>query len=382
MKEFNVAFHLVGDQTIPVFIGIMAINAEKQVLLATEKTMLAAKRIKAEAECSGKKNIFLEEIAHHLDFNILATDYKRIVHKYLNDADNAAFNITGGTKPMSITANSLDRYAGNLNILPFYLVTQNKEIVWLAKDIYSTTFDFSMKIENFINLAGLEIVKNTSSKIEKIMDRYTLAELIWKNQNQLFKNTEQFRKFLQEIQKKSSKPNKKFLELIAVLEKNIEHITPLKKEFKRIYNSLKPHHFAEFIIGKWFEEYCFGKLYNSARIAENSEILPGIEIKNETSTIQELDISYTDGINLTVIECKYDYMVPQDNVHKLFSITDSFGGVMGRGALVSSLKPKKIILSRFKNHRSLSCFYGDKGIKSLLENFPKISAGKIFGKKE
>lgn len=97
--------------------------------------------------------------------------------------------------------------------------------------------------------------------------------------------------------------------------------------------------------------------------------------------MQELDVVYTDGYSLTILECKAG-IVTQDHVQKLENLGFRFAGALGVSALVSlneaGTKSNKQLLRRLEISRSISGFFGAKGIQRLKKQPISFEAGKIY----
>ena len=378
-KKYKIAYHLVGEQPIPVFMGGILIDAEQHILLSTEKTKPTAERVIAELQRNNKKASLGKPLRSAFDLHLLFEDYKVELAKN-GGVSPLAFNVTGGTKTMFAAANTvfnLPEVAGA--ITPIYISTQDKKIFDLRGEIKSKTFIPFMEIENFIRLSGLSVERAGNLPFSgEISDRAELSGLIWKHREVVFSNTKEFIKDLDKIRKRK-KIHPKYTELIDRIKENIRNIEPLFSEFSKMEGKYRGHSFAMYITGIWFEEYCLSMLRKVFEDNSIIEVRNGVSVSdNKLHTIQELDICYTDGLNLYLIECKYDTPIKQEHVHKLSNIIDSFGGVMGRGGIVASLKPDDTIFTRIKNNKHLSFFYGEAGIDALRQNI-KLPPGKIFG---
>jgi len=88
-------------------------------------------------------------------------------------------------------------------------------------------------------------------------------------------------------------------------------------------------------------------------------------------TYQELDITFTDGKRLYVIECKAGY-VTSEHIMKLQNIIRYFGGIEGRGVLVSCFPPSNaVVRKKIADSKNLQAISGDniiKQIKSIIES--------------
>jgi hypothetical protein len=79
---------------------------------------------------------------------------------------------------------------------------------------------------------------------------------------------------------------------------------------------------------------------------------------------QEIDIVFTNGKSLYIIECKAGNVRTAD-VMKLQNIVSHFGGVEGKGLLISAFKPYNNVVRRKRDEaRNVNLIFG--------QDFPKI----------
>ena len=81
----------------------------------------------------------------------------------------------------------------------------------------------------------------------------------------------------------------------------------------------------------------------------------------------ELDITFTDGRRLYVIECKAGRVI-SEHVMKLQNIVRYFGGNEGRGVLASCIEPKsKVLRKKIDEAKNLQSVSGDRLFRQLEE---------------
>ena len=84
-------------------------------------------------------------------------------------------------------------------------------------------------------------------------------------------------------------------------------------------------------------------------------------------TYQELDITFTDGRRLYVIECKAGN-VNSEHVMKLQNIVRYFGGIEGRAVLASCFYPKnKVVRKKIADSKNLQSVSGNSLFRQLEE---------------
>ncbi|MBM76539.1 MAG: hypothetical protein CMK59_14120 [Proteobacteria bacterium] len=109
--------------------------------------------------------------------------------------------------------------------------------------------------------------------------------------------------------------------------------------------------FGKYISGGWFEEYTYMQLQPLVESGLILDMRIGLEVslkkkqssksrkKNRSHSIyQELDVVFTEGRRLYIVECKAGRVLSAQ-VMKLQNIIRDFGGVEGRGILASCFPP-------------------------------------------
>ena len=82
-------------------------------------------------------------------------------------------------------------------------------------------------------------------------------------------------------------------------------------------------------------------------------------------TYQELDITFTDGRRLYVIECKAGN-VNSEHIMKLQNIIRYFGGIEGRAVLASCFEPgNKIVKKKIDDSKNIHAVSGNNFFKQL-----------------
>lgn len=106
--------------------------------------------------------------------------------------------------------------------------------------------------------------------------------------------------------------------------------------------------FAKYISGGWFEDYVYlqCKPYEDSGVIKDLRLNVKLKFEEQNSfshptagvDFNELDIAFTDGYSLYIVECKAGN-VTQDHVMKLQNLVRFYGGVEGRGILASCFPP-------------------------------------------
>jgi hypothetical protein len=113
--------------------------------------------------------------------------------------------------------------------------------------------------------------------------------------------------------------------------------------------------FARYLSGGWFEEYTYRSLTPLLISGKIKDLKIGLEVSiddekgysflSEPQLYQELDITFTDGRVLYVVECKAGD-VKSEQLMKLQNIVRYFGGTSGQGILACCFSPKNNVVRR------------------------------------
>jgi hypothetical protein len=268
------------------------------------------------------------------------------------------FNLTGGTKLMYAGALAACR---KINATPFYFNSRNNKVIFL-NDFKSVETESIPSVETFINLNGdnLYISKPgfwTDRPGVDSAERQALTLELWKARSRISKLYWELSKFNEEFQPFELRKGDVFAKLTEDAEAEI-HLGNRKFKFKG-WND-----FAQYLIGGWFEEYTYMRLKPFAEEGLIKDLRIGLEvaIKEENAdrgslglreqlrslwgdTYQELDVVFTDGRRLYIVECKAG-RVKSDHIMKLQNITRHFGGIEGRAILASCFPPDNKVVKK------------------------------------
>lgn len=375
--QSNIIFHLVGEQTNPIYLS--AIQFEKSYihhLIVTETTLKSGENLMAELKRNGYQavlhNIGPNSMAS--DFKALFTNFKNLFIRHIETGASITVNITGGTKPMSIVSMLCGTTVPELKVLRyFYLDFSKHELVWLH-DFSRQPLEQRMTIENFIHLAGTKI-KSSAPQIETPADlnakSYGIAFTLQRTQEIISKclshNDKTTFETSYETLLKNIKDDVKRQEWKDLFEKTFEKESWVSK--------------AKYLSGGWFEDYVYDIVRQNA---------PQVEISKNLSIIwsygkddaQEFDICYTDGFSFYILECKAGSF-KQDYIQKLENIRNKYSGALGLCALItvnSSLTGSnaRAFTERVENSRSIAAFCSRSGLNELKTHLFNFKTGQIY----
>lgn len=371
---FDIVVHLAGEQILPNFIGMQLCKTENHVLVVSEQTRRHVGLLK-----TAVKSTIQHLVVNPFEYHSLLKKFEEI--QPAASAGRIGFNVTGGTKPMSVAAIDICR---RFEIAPFYIDTSQKKIFFFDEPfnefVMPEIFD---NVATFVRLAGYSVnTEGIVSSDEGVTSRRSLTE-------QLFTHHKLVRQKLPEIAKFTDKKNQNLknapTEWTTLLSGLLSDWAKKASQISQIWQMAFPtgHDWriaARYLAGGWFEEYCLLKLSeDDSKKDVRAGMMPGWigAISDPRNAAQELDVAYTDGFRLTIVECKTG-QIKQEHFQKLENLTATFGGAFGGGILASLNKPTQDIVERVKSARNVTLIWGsgladlNRSISIAKENRSKI----------
>lgn len=370
-KEYDIIFHLFGEQRMPSLLGILQFPSKKHVFINS-------KQYPAQIMKQFIGNAKFDEI---LVNPFEPSDTKDKILAYLEELPlnlKIGFNLTGGTKLM---------YAGALaackkiNGTPFYFDGRNNKVIYLDDFKQESTKRID-NVETFIKLHGNDLHISKSGYWKDIIDinlpsRKDLTNFLWKKRSRIAKVYRDIVPY--------NDDNRPFdINKSGII---IKYDRNKKVEISIDGDSFsfeKWDKFATYITGGWFEEYMYIQFEPYMKEGKIFDLRIGLEIsfkdtkKNQNisgfgglrnmmgDTYQELDIVFTDGKRLYIIECKAGN-VKSEFVMKLQNIVRYFGGMEGKGILAACFPPSsKIVQKKIDESYNMEIISGQ-NLKSDLE---------------
>ena len=369
--QYDVIFHLFGEQRMPNLLGVIQFSSRKHIFVnSAQFSADVMKQFLGEAEYS-------EIPVDPYDPENVRSTILNLISKMSADA-KIGFNLTGGTKLMYAGALAACR---KVNATPFYFNSRNNQLVYLS-DFKKVDTKLITSVETFIQLNGNNLFISKAGHWDDIpgiksQDRKSLTNELW-----------QARSKISRLYKKLSEYNDDF-EPFELHKGNI--YVKLSKD-KNAKISIGSKHFefkewpdfAKYLSGGWFEEYTFMKLQPLVEANLIKDMRIGLEVSfkedNATAgarsfgaqlsslfgdTYQEFDITFTEGRRLYVIECKAGNL-NSEHVMKLQNIIHYFGGIEGKAVLASCFHPtNKVVKKKINDARNLQSVSGDNLFKQL-----------------
>ena len=371
IEEYDIVFHLFGEQRMPSLLGILQFQTKKHVFVNSKQ--YPANIMKPFLNDSEFAELSVEP------FDPLETKDK--VLQYLKNIPADAkigFNLTGGTKLMYAGALSACK---KINATPFYFDIIHEKLIFLddfkTKEIKPIT-----SVETFITLHSdnLFIAKqgywNEISNIN-ITDRELLTKTLWKARSKIAKLYRSIIPYVDDRRKFSIQKNNISIDFFPNYDVKI---VIEGKEFT--FANWKD--FPVYITGGWFEEYTYMQLKSLEDNGTIYDLRIGLEVgfkeqKNTTNsfgfnnlkdmfgdTYQELDITFTDGKRLYIVECKAGN-IKSEYIMKLQNITKYFGGLNGQGILAACFPSNnKVVKKKILDSKNIKLVSGQHFNKELI----------------
>lgn len=320
----DVVYHLFGDQRMPSLLGIREFPAKRHIFVSSHRYPAdVMSQFVGDAEYEElvtdayNASTFLNDVGEHLS--------------HLPDDASIAMNLTGGTKIMYACALELAR---KYNALPFYFDIANNKVVHLlnfSSRGIAATFD----IPTLIHLnSKTQLEDCRASGLAAISSKQSSLSC---RLNSVYPSLRRLYSALEKYQDLSDTP---FSLSEGGLSVELLPDGKAKVNYQRSgasfrYEFTQFPDFAKYLCGGWFEQYVYDqiirKLVDEGIISE-ARLNLVLSAKGSTDEYQELDVVFTEGRRLYVIECKSG-RVQGVHLEKLSSVVRMYGGTGARGIL-------------------------------------------------
>lgn len=371
--RYDVIFHLFGEQRMPNLLGVIQFSSKKHIFVNSRQfSSVIMKQFL-------KKSEYGEIQVEPYDPENIRTKILELIEK-MPDNIKIGFNLTGGTKLMYAGALAACR---EVNAIPFYFDSRNNQVIYL-NDFKTIETKEITSVETFIRLNGNNLFISKAGYWSDIPgiespDRKSLTDKLWQVRSrisQLYRDLTCYNDSFQPFELQKG-------DLYAKLSKDKSakiHIGSKHFKFKEWPD------FAKYLSGGWFEEYTYMKLQPLVETGLIRDMRIGLEVSLKEDyadrsslslrkqlsnlfgdTYQELDITFTDGRRLYVIECKAGN-VCSEHIMKLQNIVRYFGGIEGRAVLASCFPPRnKVVKKKIEDSKNLRSVSGDSLFRQLEE---------------
>lgn len=335
---FDVTFHLFGEQRMPALLSIRQFQSAHHIFVNSKDYPASCMRaFLASREMYELTVDPWDDRAVHQKIAELAEQFP--------EKTRIGINLTGGTKLMFAGALSAAREIG---AVPFYFDSKNRRVTFIDSLRREKIWRLE-SIETFLRLNsdGLE-VSNSTAVNEMPPERQRLTETLWAHREKVSLLYKELTNYNDEF-----KPFEICRSGIKFKLDDSERATcqayGLDLAFERWPE------FAKYLCGGWFEEFVYlqCKPYEDAGVIQDLRINVKLNLKqesawkhsNEVMEYNELDVTFTDGYSLYIVECKAG-KVTQEQVMKLQNLVRFYGGIDGRGILACCFPPKSKLINK------------------------------------
>lgn len=254
--------------------------------------------------------------------------------------------------------------ARELGAVPFYFNSRNRRVIFIDSH-RSTTIKPIDSVEAFLllNGDGLKLSDNGMMK-EYSLDRRLLTETLWTHRVKIARDYKELCR-INDRQKNSADRTFKIGENgLFVFELCTNMVATVIGSGLNLRFENWPG-FAKYLSGGWFEEYVYSqcKPYEDAGVIKDLRINVELRLDRENAGKQhnwntsynELDIVFTDGYSLYIVECKAGN-VTQEQIMKLQNLVRFYGGNEGRGIVACCFRPNtESVKKKIKDARLALC---------------------------
>lgn len=338
---FDVTFHLFGEQRMPSLLGIRQFNSKRHVFVNSKEYP------------AGCMRSFIGEDGFD-ELPVDPWDARSVHQKILLYAGNfpansrIGINLTGGTKLMFTGALSAARALG---ATPFYFDSRNHRVTFVDS-LRSSSIRPIDSAESFLllNSDGLKLAKNGVMEAFS-PNRRLLTETLWMHRDMIARHYQELCKindYHERLRKNNANPTPFQIECNGFVFELDKHQNATVVGGGLNLRFMNQPNFAKYLSGGWFEEYVYlqFKPYEDAGVIKDLRINVELRLDQESAgrpkkwnpSYNELDIVFTDGHSLYIVECKAGN-VTQEQVMKLQNLVRFYGGVEGHGVVACCFPP-------------------------------------------
>ncbi|WQS34811.1 DUF1887 family protein [Helicobacter pylori] len=350
--DFDVIFYSFGEQLMPIFLGMRQFSAQKHVFITSSfKNTKALKRFFEERKKTNENFQINTDRLHSIEVNVFEPKniYENILEytkKHGLKDKRLCFNLTGGTKMMFLAGLKASEY---FQAPYFYIEERAQQLLFFKNPSDIEPFVIPAipikDVETFFSLhvPNRRIKQNgiiDEKSLEKIQERKNLSSLLYEHRARIIP-------LYKRINENHAKDK-----TINICENNLklfykDHQVCVNidgKEIKLRYSEDEDD-FRKYIIGGWFEEYIYFELLDllDKQVIYDLRLNMTLGVGNTNATqgdkhpiYAELDIAFSDGKNLYIVECKSGKLKEKGVLTALSTNTQIFGGANAKCILISS----------------------------------------------
>lgn len=369
--NYYMIWHLFKENTTDI---------KKIVIISTEYTRAKGfvdnlTSVLAAVELGTDTSVTIEEL--HLENGIEESSVEAIKDVLLewmsrNKPTQIIFNITGGTKLMSIAQDQIAQISSRYDCV--YQSRANNQLVWYNRPVNKQLYNLVLpeNIHNRLKGHGYETVSTETSFLDLPAQQYQYVTKMYGYMKTGINKAQKLALLLNALSAEAlNRPENQFPYTVNVKQSNI--LNDRKNSLKDLGQLAEPYfsydidaqtltwpnkQAAEFVGGKWFEVLTgLLILQHYANKQQPVDIQIGLQFK-KTSDGNEIDVAYIQSSYLHLFECKTVNWQRQDsptttvnnNLHKLDSI-GQVGGLNTHKYFVSlfDISDKSLAVARDKD---------------------------------
>lgn len=353
-KSFDVIFHILGREPIPILYALKEFKTPKHIFIASS-THPADNVSAFVPEGTLHDTISIDPFSSSDTFLKISEAIKA------NKWTSIGFNLTGGTKMMYDGAMQACRQFGGI---PFYFDINKHNLIWLNSEIREGISGIKT-VDDFFKVANYK-VSNEGFWKEKLQgSRIQLTLELWKKKEDL---KSLYKKMPNDIE--NPKPFSISIGNLSISWNGTSgQFTIGNKKF-----SLSGSDFVKYAKGGWFEGYVYINLMPLIQNGAITDMRIGytLDTKFNDRSLQEFDILFTDSKTLYILECKAGNL-NSEHLDKLQNNIIAYAGVDGKGAIISAVSmPNSAMNDKILRNNNLNILVGRNvptGLKNILNMF-------------
>ena len=360
---FDVTFHLFGEQRMPALLSIRQFESAHHIFVNSKDFPATCIR-----PFIGSRDLHelpvdpWDDRAVHEQITNLAKQFPEKIR--------IGMNLTGGTKLMFAGALSAAR---ELGAVPFYFDSKNRHVTFIDS-VRREKIRPIDSIETFVRLNSDGLQITGSSVINDILpNRQLLTDTLWIHRDKM-------RRFYRELTDYNNlfKPFEMCRDGFSFRLDHLGTVSVQGYGLDLVFE--KWPDFAKYLSGGWFEEFVYlqCKPYEDAGSIQDLRINVKINLNTEEGKgysnfgveYNELDITFTDGYSLYIVECKAGN-VTQEQLMKLQNLVRFYGGIEGRGIVACCVPPNTESAKKKIKDARLTLWSGaslSEQIKTMMKN--------------
>jgi hypothetical protein len=263
--------------------------------------------------------------------------------------------------------------ARELGAVPFYFDSKNRHVTFIDS-VRREKIRPIDSIETFVRLNSDGLQITGSSVINDILpNRQLLTDTLWIHRDKM-------RRFYRELTDYNNlfKPFEMCRDGFSFRLDHLGTVSVQGYGLDLVFE--KWPDFAKYLSGGWFEEFVYlqCKPYEDAGSIQDLRINVKINLNTEEGKgysnfgveYNELDITFTDGYSLYIVECKAGN-VTQEQLMKLQNLVRFYGGIEGRGIVACCVPPNTESAKKKIKDARLTLWSGaslSEQIKTMMKN--------------